>query len=494
MESVKKNGRHDICEIARIAVIARDNGFDGEALDGFLTILSLHPENAPAHFECARLYKKKGQDWLSVEHIDTAIIWDGTNLDYVIFKSALLHGLKRDDEAQATVKRFVEKNPHNATAHCVLGYYLNVCGHYGEAESHCYKALNINSDHIGAHHNLAVILYHQNHFHKSIKKFEDALQLDPGNQEFLTYLGMIHLLLGNFEKGWLYYQMRIHCDGMVKRSLSAPLWQGQSLRGKIIFIYSEQGFGDTFQFARYLSILSERHGAITLFEVQAELFPLFTTYPGINTLISRGDAVSHFDYHCSLLSLAAVLKTDLSTIPDVVSGLSVHTALISHWRREFIALGSGRKIGFVWAGSPLHENDHNRTCDLGFFPPLWELPGIWWFSLQKGKAAQALDPYIVNRPNVFNLDPAINSFMDTAAIILNMDLVITVDTAVAHLAASLGKIVYLLLPVTPDWRWLLEREDTPWYPGMVLFRQGRREGWGDVFVALKRELTRKGQG
>ncbi len=491
MELVKNPSVEKINKMAQIAVANRDNGHVEIALKGFREIISLHPENAPAHFECAKLYKEKGSDRQALKHIQQAITYDAARLQYVIFLSTLLHGLGRGQESLEAMQKFVKKAPDNALALCVLGYYLNFFGFSKDAESACRKSLSIDHDLVEAHHNLAVILYNQNRFQESIKAFKEALVLDHGNDEYNTYLGMIHLLLGEFQRGWYYYQKRTLCEGMVKHTLPGDVWLGESLQGKTLFVYTEQGLGDTIQFARYLPLLSEQYETRIVFEVQPELYPLFAAFPGVDTIIARGDSLPQYDFHCPLLSIAAIRETDLSSIPQLIPQLTIDRGMVAFWKTEMETLGGGMRIGFVWAGSPLHENDHNRSCTPEFFKGLWALPETHWFSLQKGAASQSLNSHIVNQSNVFNMDPLITSFMDTAAIIMNLDLVITVDTAVAHLAATLGKTVYLLLPFTPDWRWLLDRPDSPWYPGMILFRQGRKQGWEEVFTALKEELIRK---
>ncbi len=491
MKCENKDTEQEIEVLAENAVRELDNGRYDSALDLFEDIVYLYPENAPAQYECAKIHLKREERGQALDHISQAILSDATKLDYILVKAGILHDLKKSDESLVLIREYVELHPHNPLALTVCAYYLHICGQEEEAESICRDVIKKDSTFVEAYQNLGLILYHQNRFEESLKIFEDALALAPNNLEFHTYLGMIHLLLGHFKKGWHYYQKRMDCQGMVKRSLPWPVWQGESLRGKKIFVYAEQGVGDSIQFARYLPILAKRFGACVTFEVQTEILGLFKDFPGIDTVTGQTTLPQQYDYQSSLISLAATLETDTTSIPLVVPHLYVDKRKKTFWKNELATTETGKRIGFVWAGSPLHENDQNRSCPVECFAPLWQETDLWWFSLQKGAAARQLDSLIVKDTNVFNLNPAISSFEDTAAIIMNLDLIVTVDTAVAHLAATLGKPVYLLLPFTPDWRWLLGREDSQWYPKLKIFRQQKAGDWGGVFLRLEKELREK---
>jgi hypothetical protein len=298
----------------------------------------------------------------------------------------------------------------------------------------------------------------------------------------------LRLLRGDFEGGWQDYEQRWAQPNVILRSFHEPRWDGSPLEGKSIFVYAEQGLGDTIQFIRYLPLIKERGGTV-LFGSPPGLERLFSGIPGVDRLIAGGAAVPPFDVQAPLLSLPGIFGTTLATIPAAVPYLRADPGLVDHWRGELAPL-EGFKIGVAWQGSPKNTGDRYRSFPLTHFESLARVPGVQLVSLQKGPGAEQMSG-IGERFPILDLSDRLDkagAFLDTAAVMMNLDLVVTADTAVAHLAGALGVPVWTLLMLTPDWRWLLDRSDTPWYPTMHLFRQKRFGDWAEAFEHIAAEL------
>ena len=295
--------------------------------------------------------------------------------------------------------------------------------------------------------------------------------------------------MGRFEQGWAGYEWRWKCKEFGSLPpFQPPLWDGSFLDGRTILVHAEQGLGDTLQFIRYVPSLHQRGGRVILM-CQPPLVRLLTRSPGIERLLAHGDPVPEFDVHTPLLSLPRLLGTTLESVPADVPYLEAEPQLVEAWRHR---LGSypGFKVGIVWQGNPKFRLDRLRSIPLAQFAPLARVPGVHQFSLQKGPGAEQLAA-VTDRFPVTDLGRRLDDFMDTAAVLKNLDLVISVDTAIAHLAGALGIPVWVALPFAPDWRWLMGREDSPWYPTMRLFRQTRPGQWEDVFHHIAEALQRR---
>src|ERR1043166_9096789 len=298
--------------------------------------------------------------------------------------------------------------------------------------------------------------------------------------------GMLHLLRGNFSAGWEKYEARWNLGDLLPREFKQPQWRGEPLGGKTILLHAEQGFGDTIQFLCYLPLVAARGGKVIL-EIQKPLIPLVTPSAGV-TVIASGDPLPPFDLHCPLLSLPRAFATTLQNIPASVPYLAPAAERVAHWRAR-IGDAPGLKVGIVWAGSPIHRNDRHRSIPVEKFKPLFELAGARFFSLQVG--ARAADRTAVEPVPVTDLAGELTDFGETAAAVANLDLIISADTALVHLAGALNKPVWTLLPFAPDWRWLLARSDSPWYPSMRLFRQTRHGDWDGVVAAVRQALAER---
>jgi hypothetical protein len=304
------------------------------------------------------------------------------------------------------------------------------------------------------------------------------VELRPGNLVYRFDLAETLLLLGAFERGWREYKYRYSLPTTLERArkVQRPRWDGKPLNGRAILIHDEQGYGDTLQFLRLVRQVAARGGRVIL-EVHPALLPFAQRFGAQYVLIPRGALPPAFDVHCELMSLPDILGLRLEDLPGPMPYLTPEPAHVQKWQQRLAGL-KRPVVALVWAGTPTHVNDHNRSMRLAQFAPLGAT-GASFITVQKGHAAAQPAPFAL-----VNLDAEITSFEDTAAILSVADLLISVDSAPAHLAGALGRPVWTLLPFVPDWRWLLTREDTPWYPSMRLFRQQRRGDWAEVMARV----------
>ncbi|MGO8921223.1 MAG: tetratricopeptide repeat protein [Stellaceae bacterium] len=400
------------------------------------------------------------------------------------------------DEAIALISAALERDAASPHAHNNLANALQMRGRHAHAIEHYERALALKPDYVEAHRNLAAALRALNRHAAAIARFEQAIALQPDDAEAHLNAALAHLALGDFAVGWREYEWRWRHGGggFQKPAFAQPRWLGEGdLAGRTMLLYAEQGLGDTLQFARYVPLLAER-GARIVLEVQDGVRALLSRLPGVVACCAQGEALPPFDYHSPLLSLPLALGTRLETIPAEVPYLAPPAATVARWRSRLRGT-RGFKVGVVWAGSATHCNDRNRSVPLELLRGLLSGPGVRFLSLQK--ELRAGDAALLRSlAGLRLLGEELEDFTDTAAVISLLDLVITVDTAVAHLAGALGKKVWILLPFSPDWRWLLAREDSPWYPSARLFRQPATGDWASVLArvatALRQLAARRG--
>ncbi len=347
-------------------------------------------------------------------------------------------------------------------------------------------ALALAPEHPGAINNLGMVWSDVGNIDSAIACFEHACALEPDNPQFHCNVAMTRLRCGEFNAGWPRYEWRLSLNGIAPRRFAQPRWRGEPLHGRRIFLHTEQGFGDMIQFLRYVPGVVERGGRVIL-ETRSELFPLVLNYSGVEQIVCMGDAPGDFDLYCPLLSVPAVLGTTLENLPSAVPYLTAPAASAAIWHQRLGGPTNLLRVGLAWRGRP---QPRGRSIPINIFAPL-ALPGrVIFYSLQ----IEPLSPTdsLPNGLDLTDLSSNITDFAELAGIITQMDLVISIDTAVAHLAGAMGKPVWVLLPKPADWRWLLDRTDSPWYPSMRLFRQQVRGQWGPVLqsvaVALKQQV------
>jgi hypothetical protein len=322
---------------------------------------------------------------------------------------------------------------------------------------------------------------------EAIASYDAALAIEPDCVDARWNRSVAELGLGEWRRGWQDYEHRWSKKEFAKhrRAFSAPLWLGdQPLQGRTVLLHAEQGLGDTIQFVRYVPMVA-RMGAEVLLEVQPALKSLLASIEGATLTIARGHPLPRFDLHCPLLSLPLALGTELATIPAQVPYVHPCPERVARWHRR-LGVAQRPRIGVVWAGSGGHANDHHRSLSLQQFSTLFGASGVAFVSLQKG--VDHAGRGILADAGVVDIGEELADFVDTAAVICLLDMVISVDTSVAHLAGAMGRPVWILLPFAPDFRWMLEREDSPWYPTARLWRQPQLGDWAVVMARARREL------
>jgi tetratricopeptide (TPR) repeat protein len=391
-------------------------------------------------------------------------------------------------EAVASCEQALRLKPDYAEAHNNLANALRRQDKRTEAEASYKEALRLKPEYAEAHSNLGVTLAEQGKLTEAEASYQHALRLNPNYAEAHVYLAHVWFLSGDFERAWPEYEWRRKRQDFSPPSFFQPLWGGSSLRGQTILLFAEQGQGDTLQFIRY-ALLVQRRGLTVIVQCQAPLQRLLATCAGIDRLVLPRAALPSFDVQAPLLSLPRIFRSTLATIPANIPYLSADPELRTRWQQQLSGIG-GFKVGIAWQGNPEHKRDQWRSVPLLAFAPLAGVPGVRLVSLQKGAGREQV-PDLADRLGVLDVADRLEDFADTAAVMVNLDLVITVDTAVAHLAGALGVPVWVVLPLVPDWRWLLEREDSPWYPSMRLFRQNAWGDWAGVFERLTKALRQQ---
>jgi len=399
----------------------------------------------------------------------------------------------RAAEAEAEYRRAIALDPDYASAHHNLGNSLRSLGRPAEALEAYRRALEIEPGHRRAHEGLGRALRALGALDPSIAAFEKQLALAPEDPGSRLNLALTLLLAGDFAAGWPHYEYRSPPPA-VEESAGAP-WDGGELAGRTILLRAEQGLGDTIQFVRYGALVEARGGRVVL-EAPPALARLCRTAPGVERVIADGEARPASDRQARLVSLPYLLGTTLDSIPASVPYLAAEPELVAAWRSR-LAGSAGLKVGIAWQGNPRLLSSLDRSVPLAALARLGRVPGVRLISLQKhdGREQIAELPGDVRlEDHSAEIDEGPDAFVDTAAVMASLDLVVSVDTAVTHLAGALGRPVWLLIKQMPDWRWLLRREDSPWYPTMRLFRQARHGDWAGVVERVAADLARLAQG
>jgi tetratricopeptide (TPR) repeat protein len=438
----------------------------------------------------ARHYKEAG-NIQKTEDICLKILKEQpNNADALYILGVTLHQKGQFDEAISYYQKAIKFNSYLSDAHNALGILYIVKGKSDDAITCFQNAANLNPTLAEPYYNLGLAYKDKRRLEESIVSFKKAIQINHNFVDAHWSLSHALLLCGNFQEGWKEYKWRWKTkDFIVNQSgLPHPLWDGFDIKGQIILLQAEQGFGDTIQFIRYAPLIAQRCARVII-GCHKELKSILSKIDGISMVIAYGETLPQFDVRCRLLDLPLIFQTTLDNIPAKIPYMQAESLLVQKWRDKIQHDNSKLRIGLVWAGSSKHKNNYNRSFSPEIFSPLAKFKGITFYSLQKGEAAQH-----TKRPpegmHLIDYTDEILDFSDTAALIENLDLIISVDTSVAHLAGALGKPVWVLLPFVPDWRWMLDRADSPWYPTMRLFRQHSPRDWGSVIELIKSELVK----
>jgi len=416
---------------------------------------------------------------------DEALRLDGNFADAWSNRAAALMHLRRYAEALDSYDRSLALAGDRVDVLCARGNVLQQLGRYDDASASYRAALAAEPYGVPAWFHRGTALQQVGQHNEALACYEHVIRIAPTHGAARAAEAFCRLLVGDFEQGWRHHESR-WADPTVaqsRRVFSEPLWLGEEpLDGRTILLHAEQGFGDTLQFCRYVKVLHEA-GARVVLDVQQPLSEVMTTLKGVDTLISTGDAIPPFDLHCPLMSLPLACRTHELVSPEPTSYLRVDDVLAREWSERLSAERESSKlrVGLAWSGNPKHSNDHNRSLTLDVLASLFTLD-VHFVSLQP--YLRDADRAALATTHLTHFGDALRSFADTAALIESLDLVISVDTSVAHLAGALGRRVWILLPFVPDWRWLLDREDSPWYPSARLFRQPVAGDWASVIAQV----------
>lgn len=543
---------HDAATYDALGVLALDAQSTEEAIGLIRTAIHIDGPLPGYCTHLAEAFARRGDYQSAAACLGQALAAEPANADLRWAFANLLHLQGETAQAARNYEILVKQNPRHAEAWFNLGvsrslesqldsarqaYQQAVAIHpqYAEAwnnlalidvaqanpdaaESSYRRALLVKPDYRDALYNFAVLLQDQDRLQEAVTINERLIQLDPGfseahnnlgncylklnrlseaqNQYLETLaihashreapmnLGLAALLQGDFARGWAGYEHRLAQREVEKWHWKIPRWDGKLRPGDSILVHAEQGFGDTMHFARYLPLLLDGGMKVHVF-CQPTLRPLLASVNGLSRCVSHIDHLEPVDWQVPFPSLPYCFGTSLDSIPNHVPYLFVDINRRANWQRLFAELPqTGRRIGLAWQGNPNHRNDRNRSLPIQSLKPLLDTEGFQFFSLQKGIERSQIPSQL------FDFSPLLVDFSETAAAIDGLDLVISVDSAVAHLAGSLGKPVWTLLPYAPDWRWLLHREDTLWYPSMRLFRQPITGDWPSVISELQQALAK----
>lgn len=491
------------------------------ALASYDSAIQLRPDHAETHFNRGIALKELGKYELAIGSYDRAISLNSGFMAAYANRGVALAALNRHESAVASFDQANNLNPGIAYTHLHRGISLHALRRYQEAVGSYQKAIALDPGNAEAHHNLGISLiqlreheaaiasidcaialkpefadayvnralaFHETRQHQAaMTNYNQAIALQPNLRIAHRNLSHLHLLIGDYEKGWEEFEWRLRSDdGKVnQRTFSQPLWLGrESLAGKTILLHSEQGLGDTIQFCRYARLVADR-GARVILEIQKPLANLFAGLDGVAALVTKGSVLPPFHFHCPLMSLPLAFKTRIDNIPAASGYLKADPGKVEAWRAR---LGTGTKprVGLVWSGNPQQKNNHNRSIPLHVLTGLLD-DALEYVCLQKD-VNEADRKILAAHPEIrrFELD----DLSDTAALCELLDLVISVDTSVAHLTGALGRPVWIPLAFNADWRYLLERTDSPWYASARLYREDRLKGWDEVITNIRADLMR----
>lgn len=474
--------------LLRLGHIRTRSGKPAAALDPIGRAIAVEPTSS-AHSAMGNALRALKRHLDAVESYDRALALEPDSVEALYNRGNALRDLKRHEEALASYDRVLALEPGNTRALNNRGAVLRILKRYDEAVASYEHALALSPDDAGLHNNRGNALLAMRRHEDALASYERALALQPGHAGAHWNEGLCRLLLGDLAGGWRKYEWRWQRStfSSERRDFGPPQWRGdQSIAGKTVLLHAEQGLGDTLQFCRYASLVAAQ-GATVVLEVQPPLQSLLQSLPGTAQVLAKGQPLPDFDFHCPLLSLPMAFDTRVETVPAQVPYLQAPANRVAHWR-ERLGPAAGPRAGLVWSGQPKHRNDHNRSLAASALAPL--LGGrIQFVSLQK-EVRERDRGFLDRHGEILDFGAELADFADTAGLIEALDLVIAVDTSVAHLAGALGKPVWVLLPFTPDWRWLLHREDSPWYPTARLFRQPAVADWGSVIRRVAEELDR----
>jgi tetratricopeptide (TPR) repeat protein len=461
-----------------------------EALASYDAALAIKPHLANALYLRGTALSELGQHRDAIASYDRAMALAPNHVEGLYSRGLALDALRQFEEAVASYDRALALRPDHVAALNNRGIALDELQRHEEAVASYVEALALQPDYVEALNNRGTALIELQRFDDALASYDAALAIAPDYRECRWNRALLLLRLGSFALGWQEFEWRRQRSNWVARDLPGPEWDGQAPAGKRLFVYTEHGLGDTLQFARHASLVAAAGAHVTL-EAQRSLRQLLGSLAGV-TVIAKGETAPAFDCHLPLMSFPRVLGTTTTTVPAAGAYLTADPARTAAWAQR-LPRGSFN-IGISWQGNPDAEVFYQgRSVPLRRFAPLAAIPGVTLVSLQKNEGTDQLadlPPGMTVMTLGDDFDAGPNAFLDTAAVMTNLDLVISIDTATAHLAGALGRPVWLLLKRVPDWRWMTDGETTPWYPSARLFRQSRPADWDGVIARVASELSR----
>ena len=397
----------------------------------------------------------------------------------------MLHARGITQEALACFRKALAEKPEYPDALSNLGNALHELGALDEAVASYQSALRLNQNHFDAHNNLGNALRTRGDLAASVRSYEQALRLKPDNAQVRLSRALCWLEAGDFESGWPEYEWRLQCPEFAIPIFRQPRWDGSGLNGRSILLYADHGLGDTIQFIRYAPMV-RAFGGDVIVACPRPLAQLLASCPGVDRIVEEGAELPPFDVYIPIMSLAGVFATTAATVPADVPYLWPELTRFDSQRRAAID-PDGFNIGIAWQGNPRYRQDRHRSFELAQVERLARIDGVRLFSLQKGAGVEQIDS-VADRFAVRSLGSMVEDLNETAAVMRSLDLVITPDSALAHLAGAVGAPVWVALAYAADWRWQRERTDSPWYPTMRLFRQTTWGQWDDVFAMMEGTL------
>lgn len=470
-----------------LGMLLKASGRFTEALEAYDRALRGWPDMAAAHFNRGNLLRELGRPQEAVEAFVQAVRCDPQDPDAYNNCATLLQKARRHEEAVAWFDRALRIAPDNLDLHVGKAASLEQLGRREEAGAIFERVLAFRPEHVEATVGRGLVLEAAAQTEAALECFTRAAQRDPAHYAAHWNAALCLLKLGRYREGWPLYEWRLREPREVAlRQLAEPRWQGEPLAGRTLLVHAEQGLGDTLQFCRFLPQLA-RQGTNIVFELQAALLPLLEGRPGMGRVVAQGEALPEFDLHCELISLPLLLDVTLDTLPVSGPYLDVRQARLDVWARR-LGPATAPRIALVWRTTT--PGDRIKSLSVDQLAPL--LATGMEFHVAQKVVSDEERRYLAAFPNVSLHDDALGDFEDTAALLSQMDRVISIDTSVAHLAGGLGREVWILLPFAADWRWLEGRYDSPWYPSARLFRQTSPGDWQGVVAALTSVLNEQG--
>lgn len=480
---------HHIDALHLLGLLRYRQGRYAEALRFIGAVLKSAPRSADALNDHGLVLTALKRHEEALERFDEALAVRSDHVKALANRAGALNRLGRREDALAAYEGVLARKPDHIEARNEYAGVLADLGRLDEAIASYDRALAIAPELTELHINKGYALSALNRYEEALACFTAAAAIEPERAEAHFGGSLIRLRWGDFAVGWKGYEWRWRKADWAarRREFAAPLWFGQdSIESRTILLHAEQGYGDALQFVRYAPLVARR-GANVVLECAPDLLRLLQSVEGVAQVVARDSPLPAFDFHCPLMSLPLAFDTRIQTVPNAVPYLDPPAEALTKWMNRLSQIPAPR-IGLAWAGSPEHQNNSNRSIPLRDLRPLFSTPGANFISLQKFAAAEEV-ALLAEFQNVIHVGDALGDFADTAAIVASLDLVISVDSAIAHLAGALALPVWILLPYSPDFRWLLEREDSPWYPTARLFRQTQRGNWPSVIERVRQDLA-----